>query len=41
MLEIMYEVPSDKGIKEVIITLDVIEKGERPLMVFEKEAELA
>src|SRR6476620_11307210 len=41
MMEIMYEVPSDKGIKEVIITLDVIEKGERPLMVFEKEAELA
>jgi ATP-dependent Clp protease ATP-binding subunit ClpX len=41
MLDIMYQVPSDKGIKEVIITLDVIEKGERPLMVYEKEAELA
>jgi ATP-dependent Clp protease ATP-binding subunit ClpX len=41
MLDIMYEVPSDKGIKEVIITLEVIEKGERPLMVYEKEAELA
>jgi ATP-dependent Clp protease ATP-binding subunit ClpX len=41
MLEIMYEVPSDKGIKEVVITVDVIEKGERPLMVYEKEAELA
>jgi ATP-dependent Clp protease ATP-binding subunit ClpX len=41
MLDIMYEVPSDKGIKEVVITLDVIEKQERPLMVYEKEAELA
>ena len=41
MLDIMYEVPSDKGIKEVVITNDVIEKGERPLMVYEKEAELA
>jgi ATP-dependent Clp protease ATP-binding subunit ClpX len=41
MLDIMYEVPSGKGIKEVIITADVIEKGEKPLMVYEKEAELA
>jgi len=41
MLDIMYEVPSGKGIKEVIITSDVIEKGEKPLMVYEKEAELA
>jgi ATP-dependent Clp protease ATP-binding subunit ClpX len=41
MLDIMYEVPSGKGVKEVIITADVIEKGEKPLMVYEKEAELA
>jgi ATP-dependent Clp protease ATP-binding subunit ClpX len=41
MLDIMYEVPSGKGIKEVIITSDVIEKSEKPLMVYEKEAELA
>src|SRR5690349_11847522 len=41
MLDIMYEVPSGKGIKEVIITADVIEKSEKPLMVYEKEAELA
>ena len=41
MLDIMYEVPSGKGIKEVVITPDVIEKAEKPLTVYEKEAELA
>ncbi len=42
MLEIMYDVPSRPGIKEVVITSDVIEKGESPLTVYEnKEAELA
>jgi ATP-dependent Clp protease ATP-binding subunit ClpX len=41
MLDIMYEVPSRPGIKEVLITSDVIEKGEAPITVYEKEAELA
>jgi ATP-dependent Clp protease ATP-binding subunit ClpX len=41
MLDIMYEVPSRPGIKEVVITSDVIEKGEAPITVYEKEAELA
>ena len=41
MLDIMYDVPSRPGIKEVIITPDVIEKGEGPITVYEKEAELA
>jgi len=41
MLEIMYDVPSRPGIKEVVITADVIEKGESPITVYEKEAELA
>jgi ATP-dependent Clp protease ATP-binding subunit ClpX len=41
MLDIMYDVPSRPGIKEVMITSDVIEKGEGPLTVYEKEAELA
>ena len=43
MLDIMYDVPSRPGIKEVMITEDVIEKGEQPLVVYEKEkaAELA
>jgi ATP-dependent Clp protease ATP-binding subunit ClpX len=41
MLDIMYDVPSRPGIKEIMITSDVIEKGEAPLTVYEKEAELA
>ena len=41
MLDVMYEVPSKVGVKEVVITADVIEKGEAPLTVYEKEAELA
>jgi ATP-dependent Clp protease ATP-binding subunit ClpX len=41
MLEIMYDVPSRPGIKEVVITADVIEKGEGPITVYEKEAEMA
>jgi ATP-dependent Clp protease ATP-binding subunit ClpX len=41
MLEIMYDVPSRPGIKEVVITADVIDKGEGPITVYEKEAELA
>ncbi|HMI90686.1 MAG TPA: ATP-dependent Clp protease ATP-binding subunit ClpX, partial [Polyangiales bacterium] len=41
MLDVMYEVPSNKGIREVVITVDVLDRGERPLMVYEKEAELA
>ena len=41
MLDVMYEIPSNKGIREVVITVEVIERSERPLMVYEKEAELA
>ncbi|HEX7478600.1 MAG TPA: ATP-dependent Clp protease ATP-binding subunit ClpX [Polyangiales bacterium] len=42
MLDVMYDVPSRPGIKEVVITSDVIEKGESPITVYEnKEAELA
>ena len=41
MLEIMYDVPSRAGIKEVVVNEDVIRKGEKPLIVYEKKAELA
>ncbi|MCA9632689.1 MAG: ATP-dependent Clp protease ATP-binding subunit ClpX [Myxococcales bacterium] len=41
MLEIMYEIPSKKGVKEVVINEDVITKKDTPLIVYEKEAELA
>jgi ATP-dependent Clp protease ATP-binding subunit ClpX len=41
MLEIMYDVPSRSGIKEVVINEEVITKGDAPLIVYTKEAELA
>jgi len=41
MLDIMYDVPSRDGIKEVVVNEDVITKSEKPLIVYEKEAELA
>ncbi|MFW5738735.1 MAG: ATP-dependent Clp protease ATP-binding subunit ClpX [Myxococcota bacterium] len=41
MLEIMYDIPEKAGVKEVIINEDVITKQEPPLIVYQKEAELA
>ncbi|MGB0680743.1 MAG: ATP-dependent Clp protease ATP-binding subunit ClpX [Polyangiales bacterium] len=41
MLDIMYDIPSHEGIKEVVVNEDVILKGEAPLIVYEKKAELA
>lgn len=41
MLDIMYDVPSQSDIKEVVINEDVIESGEQPLVVYEKEADSA
>ena len=41
MLEIMYDIPSKPGVKEVIINEDVVTKREPPLIVYQKEAELA
>jgi ATP-dependent Clp protease ATP-binding subunit ClpX len=38
MLDIMYEVPSKQGIKEVVVNEDVISKSEPPLIVYHKEA---
>jgi ATP-dependent Clp protease ATP-binding subunit ClpX len=41
MLDIMYDIPSRSGIKEVIVNEDVISKHESPIIVYQKEAELA
>ncbi len=40
MLDIMYEIPSKQGIKEVVIGEDVITKGDPPIIVYQKEAEV-
>ena len=37
MLDIMYDIPSRSGIKEVVINEDVITKREPPLIVYTKE----
>ena len=41
MLDTMYDVPSRNGIKEVVVNEDVITKRDAPLIVYQKEAELA
>jgi ATP-dependent Clp protease ATP-binding subunit ClpX len=41
MLDIMYEIPSQTNIREVIINEDVFTKKEQPLIVYEKKAESA
>jgi ATP-dependent Clp protease ATP-binding subunit ClpX len=38
MLEVMYELPSRKGIKECLVNEDVIRKHEMPVLVFEKQS---
>ena len=39
MLDIMYDVPSKSGIKDVVINEDVIRRGDQPLIVYENEKE--
>jgi ATP-dependent Clp protease ATP-binding subunit ClpX len=41
MLEIMYELPSIQGLKECIITREVILNRERPLLVSEAQEQSA
>ncbi len=41
MLDVMYEIPSQSGIKECMITEDTIVNREKPILVFEKKAESA
>jgi ATP-dependent Clp protease ATP-binding subunit ClpX len=41
MLDVMYEIPSQSGIKECIITDEAINKKEKPILIFEKNVETA
>ena len=41
MLDIMYEVPSKANIKEVVVNEEVVVKGDTPIIVYEKEAEVS
>ncbi|HSI05974.1 MAG TPA: ATP-dependent Clp protease ATP-binding subunit ClpX [Myxococcota bacterium] len=37
MLDIMYEIPSQPNIREVVVSEDVIERREKPLVVYQEE----
>jgi ATP-dependent Clp protease ATP-binding subunit ClpX len=41
MLDVMYEIPSQSGVKECLITADVINKKEKPILKYERHAETA
>ncbi len=41
MLDVMFEVPSDPSIKEVVISAETVKNNERPLVVYESQAESA
>jgi len=41
MLDIMYEIPSKGNVRECLISEEVILKGEGPILLYEKEAEVA
>lgn len=41
MLDVMYEIPSSKGIAECIISEDTIMRKENPILIFENKAESA
>jgi len=38
MLDVMYEIPSQKGVRECLINEDTILKKERPILIYEKQA---
>lgn len=41
MLDVMYEIPSQKGVKDCLITEDTILKNEKPILIYEKQVESA
>ena len=41
MLEIMYEIPSEKSIKEVVITEELILNGAQAILVYRTPEEMA
>lgn len=41
MLEVMFDIPSEPDIKEVVVSEDTVVKGEKPLVVYQHQAESA
>ena len=38
MLDLMYEIPSEKGVEEIIINKNVIDKNEKPVIIYKKSS---
>ena len=38
MLDLMYDIPSNDTIKEIIVTPEVIREGKQPVLVYHKKA---
>jgi ATP-dependent Clp protease ATP-binding subunit ClpX len=41
MLDMMFEIPSEPDIKEVVISEDTVVKGEKPLVVYHQREKSA
>ena len=41
MLDVMYDIPSQEGVREVLVSEDVIVKRAKPVLVYEKRAQTA
>ena len=41
MLDLMYEIPSREDIEECVVSEEVIEQGQEPLVVYKREVESA
>jgi ATP-dependent Clp protease ATP-binding subunit ClpX len=41
MLDVMYEIPSQNNVRECIISEEVVVHHENPILLYEKEAEVA
>jgi ATP-dependent Clp protease ATP-binding subunit ClpX len=41
MLDVMYEIPSQEAIKECLINEETVTKKEKPILLYEKQAESA
>jgi len=41
MLDLMYEIPSKNNVREVVISEEVINSDEEPIVVYENEADVA
>jgi ATP-dependent Clp protease ATP-binding subunit ClpX len=41
MLDVMYEIPALSNVKECVVSEEVIVNRDRPILIYEEEAEIA